>query len=86
MNAWMPNASSTAITMIAASSNSELAVDFDFLAPLLELTAVAGPPGVPGRAKLAPFCGIVRSPEPSEITHAGASPAGCSPPASGASA
>src|ERR1700723_3372872 len=51
----MPSASSTAITMIATSSNSEPAVDLDFVAPLPEPTDIAGPPGVPGRARLASF-------------------------------
>src|ERR1700733_15017321 len=41
--------------MIATSSNNEPAVDFDFLAPLPEPIDVAGPPGVPGRARLASF-------------------------------
>src|SRR5579863_4075227 len=52
----MPRASSTAITMIAASSNSEAAADFDFCAvPLPEFIDGTGPPGVPGRAMREPF-------------------------------
>src|SRR5580658_1805056 len=47
MNAWMPSASSTAITMITASSISEPLVDFDFESPFA-CPAPVGRTGSPG--------------------------------------